>query len=269
MNLSTTSTGSCGTRRQRSRPSSATATTPPKPRQFTSEPRQAFDKHGYLGINIPETHGGGGRAWSGPAIVCEETTAQGCPLLLVSGACGEAISTHDNPERRARWLPGLPGLATGDGKIVFAITEPDACSNTHRVSTTAVCDGDDYLLNGQKYYISGVDEADAILVVARTGTDERTGHAELSRFLIDTDAPGLLAQPLPVSVTLPERSSPSFFDDVRLSDDRLIGAEGDGFRQVFHPGRLARPGQGQDRGRDGGAHDSQVRPAARPRPGRR
>src|ERR1700729_3822744 len=144
-------------------------------REFTSELWQALGKHGYLGINIPEAYGGGGAGLVELAIVCEETAAQGCPLLLLlvsSAICGEVISTYGTVQQRARWLPRL---ATGDGKIVFAITEPDAGSNTHRLSTTAVRDGEDYLLRGQKYYISGIDEADAVLVVARTGTDERTG----------------------------------------------------------------------------------------------
>ena len=99
---------------------------------------------------------------------------------------------------------------------------------------TAVRDGEDYLLCGQKYYISGIDEADAVLVVARTGTDERTGDAALSLLVVNTDAPGLTARPLPVSVALPERQFTLFFDDVRVNADRLIGTEGDGFRQVFH-----------------------------------
>ena len=167
-------------------------------REFTSELWQALGKHGYLGINIPETYGGGGAGLAELAIVCEETAAQGCPLLLLlvsSAICGEVISAYGTAEQRDRWLPRL---ATGDGKIVFAITEPDAGSNTHRLSTTAVRDGEDYLLCGQKYYISGVDEADAILVVARTGTIEGTGDAALSLFVVDTDTPGLTAQPLPV-----------------------------------------------------------------------
>src|ERR1700735_3931304 len=203
-------------------------------RESTSERWQARGKHGYLGINIPEAYGGGGAGLVELAIVCEETAAQGCPLLLLlvsSAICGEVISASGTTQQRARWLPRL---AAGAGKIVFAITEPDAGSNTHRLSTTAVHDGEDYLLRGQKYYISGIDEADAGLVVARTGTDERTGAAALSLFVVDSDAPGLTAQPLPVSVTLPERQFTLFFDDVRVPADRLIGVEGEGFRQVFH-----------------------------------
>ena len=117
---------------------------------------------------------------------------------------------------------------------MFAITEPDAGSNTHQLSTTAVRDGADWLLNGTKYYISGVDGAAAILVVARTGTDPRTGHGLLSLFLVPPDAPGLTVPPLPVAAALPERQFTLYFDDVRVGPAQLVGDENDGFSQVFH-----------------------------------
>jgi alkylation response protein AidB-like acyl-CoA dehydrogenase len=133
-----------------------TCRTGTKAREFTGELWAALGKHGCLGVNIPEEHGGGA-GLTELAIVCEETGAQGCPLLplLVSSAIsGEVIGAFGTPEQRARWLPRL---ASGEGKIVFAITEPDAGSNTHRLGTAAVRDGEQYVLRGQKYYISGVD----------------------------------------------------------------------------------------------------------------
>jgi alkylation response protein AidB-like acyl-CoA dehydrogenase len=105
-------------------------------------------------------------------------------------------------------------MASGESKVVFAITEPDAGSNTHRLSTTAVRDGDEWILNGTKYYISGVDEADALLVVTRTGGDEK--GTQLSLFIVPTDAAGLQAHPLPVDLLLPERQYTLHFDDVRV-----------------------------------------------------
>ena len=189
--------------------------------------------HGCIGINLPEDVGGGGAGLTELAIVCEESAAHGTPLLLLlvsSAISGEVIATYGSPEQRARWLPRL---ASGEGKMVFAITEPDAGSNTHNLSTTASRDEDGYVLRGQKYFISGVDEADAILVVARTGTDASTGRAQLSLFIVDTDAPGLVVQPLSVSIPLPEKQFTLFLDDVRVGADRLIGTEGQGFKQVF------------------------------------
>jgi len=203
-------------------------------REFPGELWQALGRYGYLGVNIPEEYGGGGAGLAELAIVCEASAAQGCPLLLmiVSSAISAAvIAEYGTEEQRRTWLPGL---ADGTRKVVFAVTEPEAGSNTHRLTTTAVRNDGGYRLSGQKYYISGVDEADAILVVARTGTDDRTGDAALSLFLVDTGAAGLVAQPIPVSVALPERQFTLFFDEVQVEADRLVGDEGDGFRQVFH-----------------------------------
>jgi len=219
-------------------------------RQPCTELWQALGEAGFIGVNLPEEYGGGGGGLTELAIVCEETAAQGCPLTLLlvsSGVSAEVIARYGSPDQKRRWLPGI---AAGTSKIVFAITEPDAGSNTHKLSTTASRDGDGWVLRGTKYYISGVNEADAILVVARTGrasATEReatgqgatgphsaTGRGRLSLFVVPTDARGLVARPLPVDVMLPEQQFTLHFDDVRVGADALVGAEGDGLRQVFH-----------------------------------
>ena len=192
----------------------------------------ALGEAGFIGVNIPEQYGGGGGGLTELALVCEEIAAVGTPLLLllVSAAISaEMIAEFGTEEQRQRWLPGL---ASGATKVVFAITEPDAGSNTLRISTTATRDGEEWVLNGTKYYISGVDEAEALLVVTRTGQDERGG--QLSLFIVPTDAPGLQKHLLPVDLLLPERQFTLHFDGVRVGPGTLIGAEGEGFRQVFH-----------------------------------
>lgn len=188
---------------------------------------------GFVGVNLPEEHGGGGRGIRELAIVAEEFAAVGAPLMMIvvsSAICGAVIARFGDEAQRARWLPGIAG---GDTIFAFAITEPDAGSNSHKLSTRAERRGGDWVLNGQKYYITGIDIADYVLVVARTGTDDRTGRGELSLFAVDTDADGLDAREIPVAVSLPERQYQLFFDDVQVSADRLIGTEGDGLRQVF------------------------------------
>ena len=196
---------------------------------------------GFIGVNIPAEYGGGGGGLTELALVCEELGAQGTPLLLlvVSAAISaEVLTRFGTDEQRTAWLPGL---AAGTTKVVFAITEPDAGSNTHRLSTTATQDGDEWVLRGTKYYISGVDEADAVLVVARTGpsaagTSPGGGESgtSLSLFLVPTDSPGLERQVLPVNLLLPEKQFTLHFDDVRVGPQALIGQAGEGFRQVFH-----------------------------------
>jgi len=198
----------------------------------TDELWRAMGDAGFIGVNVAEEYGGGGGGLVELATVCEESAAQGTPLLLllVSAAISaEVIGEFGSEELRRRWLPGL---ADGSTKVVFAITEPEAGSNTHRLATTATRSGDDWVLRGTKHYISGVDEAEALLVVARTGRDER-GNASLSLFVVPTDAPGLVKTPLPVDVIAPEKQHVLHFDDVHVPSGNLVGEEGAGFRQVF------------------------------------
>jgi alkylation response protein AidB-like acyl-CoA dehydrogenase len=193
----------------------------------------ALGDAGYVGVSVPEAYGGGGGGLVELALVCEETAAQGAPmlLLLVTHAISAAvIAEYGTEEQRKEWLPGL---ASGREKVVFAITEPDAGSNTHKLATTARREGEEWVISGEKYYISGVDDAEALLLVARTGRDDR-GHAQLSLFIVPTDAPGLQKIPLPVDVLLPEKQFTLRFDDVRLPASALVGDENQGFRQVFH-----------------------------------
>jgi hypothetical protein len=200
----------------------------------TDELWRALGRQGFIGINLPERFGGGGAGLAELTVVCEETAAQGAPLLLLlvsSAISGEILARYGSPRQQQDWLPGM---AAGERKVVFAITEPDAGSNTHQLSTSAQRDGDEWVLRGTKYYISGVNEADALVVVARTGTDPASGKGLMSLFLVPTGSPGLVANELPVSASLPEKQYTLFFDDVRLDAGALIGTENSGFQQVFH-----------------------------------
>lgn len=190
-------------------------------------------RNGYLGVNVAEAYGGGGMGISELAIVAEELAAQGCPLLLIvvsPAICATIIGQFGNEAQKEQWLPRL---ATGELKMAFAITEPDAGSNSHRISTTATREGDQYRIRGSKYYISGVDEAEAILVVTRTAVDPATGKARLSLFIVPSDAPGLQREVIPVEIVAAEKQYTLFFDDVTVPASALIGTEGDGLRQAF------------------------------------
>jgi alkylation response protein AidB-like acyl-CoA dehydrogenase len=189
-------------------------------------------KQGFIGVNTPEEYGGGGLGIYELAIVCEELAAAGCPLLLllVSPAiCATVIARFGTAAQKERWLPGL---ASGELKMAFAITEPNAGSNSHKLETAAVRDGDDWVLSGTKYYISGADDADAILVVARTGGAE-DGRGRLSLFIVDANASGLEKTLIKMQIPGADRQFTLFFDNVRLGDDRILGNEGQGLPQVF------------------------------------
>lgn len=203
----------------------------------TSTPMSALwtdlGKAGFIGINVPAEFGGGGAGMAELAMVAEESASVGCPLLtlLVSSAIGvEILRRHGSATQQQEWLTRL---ADGSTKVVFAITEPDAGSNSHLITTTARRDGEDYLITGQKYYISGVDEAAAIITVARTGSDPVTGKAQLSLFLVPVDAPGLSWNRLEVAAQIPDRQYTVFYDQVRVPATALIGVEGQGWAPLF------------------------------------
>jgi len=189
-------------------------------------------KAGFLGVNIPEEHGGGGGGMVELSIVLEELGAAGCPLLMmvVSPAiCGTIITRSGTPEQRDRWLPGI---ADGSLTMAFAITEPDAGSNSHEITTTARREGDEWVLSGQKIWISGVDVADAVLVVAKLA-DSAKGTLRPALFVVPTDAPGVTRTPIPMELVSPDNQFQLFLDDVRLPADALVGAPDAGIAQLF------------------------------------
>ncbi len=193
----------------------------------------ALAEAGFVGVSLPEAHGGGGLGITELSMVCEELGALGCSLFLLvvsPGICGSILARHGTEAQQKRWLPEI---ASGRFKMAFAITEPDAGSNSHNLATTATRDGDAYVVRGQKYFISGADEADAVLVVVKTGVDAKTGRGRLSLVVVDSDAPGYKKTLIPVEMVSSDRQFTLFFDDVRVPADRLIGTEGDGLRQVF------------------------------------
>ena len=197
----------------------------------TQELWEEAGRLGYLGVNVPEEYGGGGGGIGDLAAVCEELAAAGCPLLLmvVSPAiCATIIARFGTEAQKKHWLPGF---ADGSVKMAFAITEPDAGSNSHRITTTARRDGDGWILNGQKTFISGVDESDAVLFVSRT--EDQKGTLRPSLFVVPTDAPGFTFTPIDMEIVSPEKQFVCHLDDVRLPYEALIGDEDGGLLQLF------------------------------------
>ncbi|WP_405671710.1 acyl-CoA dehydrogenase family protein [Streptomyces sp. NBC_01530] len=191
-------------------------------------------KLGYLGVNLPEAHGGGGGGTAELSIVLEELGAAGCPLLMmiVSPAiCGTVIARFGTDAQKQEWLPAL---ADGTRTMAFGITEPDAGSNSHRITTTARRDPDtgDWLLTGRKVFVSGVDIADATLIVGRTA-DARTGTLKPCLFIVPRDAEGFVRRQIDMELHAAEKQFELTLDDVRLPADALVGDEDAGLLQLF------------------------------------
>jgi alkylation response protein AidB-like acyl-CoA dehydrogenase len=184
---------------------------------------------GLLGVHLPEQYGGGGAGLAELVVVTEELAAHGLPLLIavISPAiCGSILAAHASADMKAGWLPGL---ADGTRRMAFALTEPDAGSNSHNVSTTARRTPGGWVITGGKYYISAADECEALLLVARDDSVPRG----LSLFVVPTGASGLTLAPIPTALVSPDRQFTVFLDEVQVGEDALIGAAGAGFRQVF------------------------------------
>lgn len=203
--------------------------------QHTYELWSQAGKLGFIGVNLPEEYGGGGAGMYELSLVMEEMAAAGSALLMmvVSPAInGTIISKFGTEEQKRRWIPGI---ADGSVTMAFAITEPDAGSNSHNITTTARRDGSDWILSGQKVYISGVDQAQAVLVVGRAYKEgaHKSESLRPALFVVPTDAPGFTYTKIPMEIVSPEFQFQVFLDEVRLPADALVGSEDAAIAQLF------------------------------------
>jgi acyl-CoA dehydrogenase len=203
--------------------------------EFPQELWDALGRGGYLGTMIPEAYGGTGLGMREMAVLMEAMGEHGIPLLLMvvsTVMASHTLTRHGNDEQKRHYLPGL---ANGSIKFCFAITEPNAGSNSFRIETLARRAGDHYLVSGQKYFISAADEADHILLVTRTtpyaeASDKREG---ISLFVVDRLSPGIELQRQNVEMLAGERQFTVFFDEVRVPKTNLVGPEGGALRVLF------------------------------------
>jgi alkylation response protein AidB-like acyl-CoA dehydrogenase len=219
--------------------------------EHTTELWNDAGRLGYLGVSVPTEYGGGGGGITELAIVCEELAAAGCPLLLlvVSPAiAATVIARHGTDEQRKQLLPRF---ADGSLKVVFAITEPEAGSNFHRLGTVARRSGDGWSLSGRKCYISGLDEAPYVLVVARA-EDPARERLKPALFLVPTDAAGLSMSKLDMEILSPENQWLLYLDDVRVPAEALVGDVDSGLPALFsglNPERITVAAMGAGTGR--------------------
>ena len=204
--------------------------------RHTDELWSEAGKLGFIGVNLPEEYGGGGAGMYELSLVMEEMATTGSALLMmvVSPAInGTIISRFGTDEQKKRWLPGI---ADGSITMAFAITEPEAGSNSHRIATTARRDGSDWILKGQKVFISGIDQAQAVLIVGRIPQSSTAAKSESLRpalFIVPTDTPGLSWTKIDMELISPESQFQVFIDDVRLPADALVGSEDAAIAQLF------------------------------------
>ena len=210
--------------------------------RFTDEMWQAMCDAGLVGLSVPEEYGGSGGGVTELVALMETLAENGvAPLfLVVTGLTRVPIIKYGTPEQIERYVK--PTI-TGEKKICFAITEPNAGTNTFKIQTVARETEDGWVLNGQKVFISGANEADYMMVVTRTKPlnevqDRRQG---LSIFIIDPKSPGVEMHKLNIDLTAPEKQFQVFFNDVKIPKDALLGNEGEGIRYLFdglNPERL-------------------------------
>jgi alkylation response protein AidB-like acyl-CoA dehydrogenase len=200
---------------------------------------------GFFGMTLPEEYGGVGGDWITYCIGLEElgradSSVRGI-VSVSAGLVGKTILAHGSEEQKQRWLPGI---ASGTAVGCFGLTEPDYGSDPAHLKTRARKDGDHWVINGAKIFITNATIADVALVFARTGTgDDEQGARGISAFLVPIDTPGLERTVIHGKLGLRGQATAELaFDNVRVPYDALVGQEGKGFRyamEALDKGRIS------------------------------
>jgi acyl-CoA dehydrogenase len=203
-------------------------------------PREFYDAMaggGWIGIAIPEQYGGAGRGVTEAAAILEEVAASGA---CMNGASSIHLSIfgmhpvvlHGTEEMKREYLPRV---ADGSLHVAFGITEPDAGTDTTKIKTRAVRDGDSYLINGRKVWTTKALEADRILLLTRTTplADVDKAHHGMTLFLVDRHAPGVDAAAIPKMGRNAVASCETTYEDVLVPLSDRVGEEGEGFRYLL------------------------------------
>ncbi|HIO37497.1 MAG TPA: acyl-CoA dehydrogenase [Rhodospirillales bacterium] len=205
-------------------------------RAYPSEFVKALTDSGYLAVLIPEEFGGSGLGLAAATAILEEIHKSGGN----AAACHAQMYTmgtilrHGSTKQKSEYLPKI---ASGELRLqAFGVTEPTSGSDTTRILTKAIREGNHYIINGQKIWTSRAEYSDLMLLLARTTPREEVTkrHNGISVFLIDLrDAleGGLTIQPIPTMIN--HATTEVFFDDLRVPAENLIGTEGDGFRYIL------------------------------------
>jgi alkylation response protein AidB-like acyl-CoA dehydrogenase len=210
---------------------------------FPQDIRALLAEHDVFAIPFAEQYGGLGADLL-TLILAIEQLSRACAttgLILAVQALGAIpIQIAGTPEQQGRWLPGL---ASGEKMIAFGLTEPEAGSDPSGIRTKAVRDGDEYVIDGGKRFISHASVADYVIVFAVTNPDADKASRRLSAILVETDRPGFSVTRIEHKMGL--RGSPTAelaFDKVRVPVSNRLGAEGQGFAIAMQTFERSRPG---------------------------
>lgn len=205
---------------------------------FPKEYWKAVCDAGLAGVALPEEHGGSGLGMMEMTLIVEALAATGGgstvgQLFMINPIFGGVSISRFGNEKMKKEL--LPQIMSGDLNCCMALTEPDAGTNTLEIKTFASADGNGWRLNGRKIWITGVESADKMLVIARTKKLPDSGSRTdgLSMFMIDVKREGLTYTPIDKLGTCTLDSSSVFFDNVRVEPDELIGTLHKGWRELL------------------------------------
>jgi len=204
--------------------------------EFPTEFYRAIADGGWLGVTIPTAYGGHGLGITEASLVVEEVARSGGGMNAASSIHMsifgmQPVVVHGSASLKERTLPRI---ATGDLHVCFGVTEPDAGSDTTRITTFARRDGDSYIVNGRKVWISKALESEKILLLTRTTALAEVGRRTdgMTLFLTDLDRDHVDIRPIPKMVRNAVSSNELFIDDLRVPVEDRVGEEGQGFRYL-------------------------------------
>ena len=205
-------------------------------KEYPSEFVNSLSEAGFLSITIPEQYGGSGLPLSAACAVLEEIQRSGCN----GGACHAQMYTmgtllrHGSEQQKKKYLPQI---SSGELRLqAFGVTEPNSGTDTTRITTFARRDDDDYIVNGQKVWISRSEHSDLMVLLVRTTAREECKKPSegMSVLLVDLrDALGNGLTIKPIKTMLNHATTELFFDNLRVPADNLVGVQGKGFKYIM------------------------------------